>query len=239
MNPEQFYDELMKSGITLSDRQKEQFDLYFQLLVEWNKKLNLTAITERDAVYLKHFFDSITLSNIVDLNDKKVSLCDVGSGAGFPSIPLKIVFPNLSISIVDSLNKRLNFLATVVKELKLEDVHLYHNRAEDFGQKEEIRESFDFVTARAVAKLSVLSEYCLPLVKVDGYFIAMKGSTGKEEVDEGQHAITELGGKLQEESYFSLPYSSDERTLILIKKIKKTPKKYPRQAGIPSKHPLA
>lgn len=238
MNPEQFYSELKTYSIVLSSEQKEQFDAYYQLLVEWNKKLNLTAITEKNDVYLKHFFDSITASSLMDKNNKHVSLCDVGSGAGFPSIPLKIVFPEVSISIVDSLNKRLKFLDTVVNELNLDNVHLYHDRAEDFGQKAEFRESFDYVTARAVARLTVLSEYCLPLVKVGGYFIAMKGSSGSEELDEAKNAVSILGGCIQDDTYFSLPYSSDERSLILIKKMKTTPTKYPRQAGVPSKHPL-
>jgi len=224
MNPEQFYVELKGFDIQLTSEQKEQFETYYQLLVEWNKKLNLTAITEKNDVYLKHFFDSITASTLMDKNNTHVSLCDVGSGAGFPSIPLKIVFPELSISIVDSLNKRLKFLDTVVSNLNLDNVYLYHDRAEDFGQKVEFRESFDYVTARAVARLNVLSEYCLPLVKVGGYFVAMKGSTGREELSEAKQAISELGGDIRDSVYFSLPYSSDERSLVLIKKLKTTPK---------------
>ena len=173
MKPEEFYQRLQEvHGITLSDEQKKQFDQYFHLLVEWNEKMNLTAITDEEGVYLKHFYDSLALGFHHELTDQ--TLCDVGAGAGFPSIPLKIVFPDLKVTIVDSLNKRITFLNTLVETLGLKDVQCFHDRAETFGQNKEFRASFDVVTARAVAKLSVLSEFCMPLVKKQGYFLALK-----------------------------------------------------------------
>jgi 16S rRNA (guanine527-N7)-methyltransferase len=237
MTPEEFQRALAKHEIELSEEQMQQFDRYFHLLVEWNEKMNLTAITDKKEVYLKHFYDSLTLSFSQDFS-QKMSLCDVGSGAGFPSIPLKIVFPMLTISIVDSLNKRITFLTELVKELNLEDVHLYHDRAEMFGQTKEIRESFDFVTARAVARLNVLSELCLPLVKKDGYFFALKAAKSDEELKEAKPAIATLGGKFIEERSLRLPITEDERHILVIQKKKETPKKYPRKPGLPNKQPL-
>lgn len=238
MKPDVFREELAKIGINLSDEQMNQFQKYYELLVEWNQKINLTAITELEEVYLKHFYDSITLATTFDLSKENYSLCDVGSGAGFPSIPMKIVYPNLNISIVDSLNKRIKFLSLLCDELHLENVNLYHDRAEDFGQNKTHRESYDFVTARAVARLNVLSELCIPLVKMNGKFLALKAAKSEEEVLESKKAIATLGGKLSEEIEVSLPFSEDKRYIVVIDKKKETPNKYPRKAGIPNKKPL-
>lgn len=237
MNVEQFQQLLNEKGIPLSRNQLEQFELYFQTLVEWNEKMNLTAITEKDEVYLKHFFDSISAAFYFDLS-KPLKICDVGAGAGFPSIPLKICFPHLSVSIVDSLNKRISFLEHLAKILKLENVHFYHDRAETFGQNIKHRENYDVVTARAVARMSVLSELCLPLVKPGGFFIAMKAANAKDELTAGKKAISTLGGKLEKIDPFLLPYEESERNIITIKKIKSTPKKYPRKPGTPNKIPI-
>ncbi|MGX7025356.1 16S rRNA (guanine(527)-N(7))-methyltransferase RsmG [Vagococcus hydrophili] len=238
MKPEIFKQELAKIGIELSDTQMRQFQRYYELLVEWNEKINLTAITDLEEVYLKHFYDSITLANALDLKDDNYSICDVGAGAGFPSIPLKIVFPNLKVSIVDSLNKRIKFLTLLCDELQLENVSLYHDRAEDFGQNKAHRESYDLVTARAVARLNVLSELCIPLVKKDGKFLALKAAKSEEEVLESKKAIATLGGKLVEEVEMTLPFIEDKRYIVVIEKKKETPKKYPRKPGTPNKKPL-
>lgn len=236
MTPEEFQVGLEKLGLPLSEFQMEQFATYFELLVEWNQKMNLTAITELQEVYLKHFYDSITLA-FSDTFEPQGKLCDVGSGAGFPSIPLKIVFPDLEITIVDSLNKRITFLSTLVEALELKGVSLYHDRAETFGQNKEYRESFDFVTARAVARLNVLTELCVPLVKRDGYFFALKAAKSDEELVEAKPAIALLGGKLIQAEDVSLP-NGDTRHIITIQKKKETPKKYPRKPGLPNKQPL-
>lgn len=236
MTPEEFQVELEKLGLPLSEFQMEQFATYFELLVEWNQKMNLTAITELQEVYLKHFYDSITLA-FSDTFEPQGKLCDVGSGAGFPSIPLKIIFPDLEITIVDSLNKRITFLSTLVEALELKGVSLYHDRAETFGQNKEYRESFDFVTARAVARLNVLTELCVPLIKRDGYFFALKAAKSDEELVEAKPAIALLGGKLIQAEDVSLP-NGDTRHIITIQKKKETPKKYPRKPGLPNKQPL-
>jgi len=194
---EQFAANLREKGISLSSEQLGQFEMYFETLVEWNEKMNLTAITDKAEVYLKHFYDSITASFYFDFT-KPFHLCDVGAGAGFPSIPLKIVFPHIEVTIVDSLNKRISFLNHLAKELKLENVHFIHDRAETFGVNPNFRENFEVVTARAVARMSVLSELCLPLVKVGGHFIAMKAAHAKDELEMGQKAITTLGGRLED-----------------------------------------
>lgn len=229
---------LKEKGLTLSPTQKTQLHTYYHLLVEWNEKMNLTAITEEKDVYLKHFFDSLTPGFFYDFSSGEKSLCDVGSGAGFPSIPLKIMFPQLKITIVDALNKRLNFLRTLTKDLNLDHVELYHDRAETFGHKSEVREQFDVVTARAVARLNILCEYCLPLTKIGGTFIAMKGASGEEEVKEAKKAISILGGELDTVEPFLLPEEKSHRHLIFITKVKQTPKQYPRKPGVPSKAPL-
>ena len=237
MNIREFEQALKEKGIDLSPKQLDQFETYFKLLVEWNEKVNLTAITEKEEVYLKHFYDSISPSFFVDLTGEK-SICDVGAGAGFPSIPLKICFPELKVSIVDSLNKRITFLKNLTETLGLENVNLYHDRAETFGKLTEQREQYDIVTARAVARLSVLSELCLPLVKVGGQFIALKGAGAEDEMSTGKKAVTTLGGKLKEDHYFTLPKEDSDRHIVIIDKVKATPKRYPRKPGTPNKQPL-
>lgn len=237
MNQEQFIQLLAEKGIQLTEQQLEQYERYYETLVEWNEKMNLTAITEKGEVYLKHFFDSLTAGFYFDFR-QEFSLCDVGAGAGFPSIPLKIAFPDIHVTIVDSLNKRIHFLEHLAKELRLENVRFIHDRAESFGQLKEHRESYDVVTARAVARMSVLTELCLPLVKVGGTFIAMKGSSGQEELQTGKKAITLLGGAVKEKYSFLLPMEESERNIFLITKEKPTPKKYPRKPGTPNRSPL-
>ena len=237
MNPEQFTTELQKKGIELSDRQLEQFATYFQTLVEWNEKINLTALTSEADVYLKHFYDSISAAFYYDFNEV-VHICDVGAGAGFPSIPLKICFPHLHISIVDSLNKRIGFLNHLADQLELDNVTFYHSRAEDFGKNAKYRETFDVVMARAVARMSVLSELCLPLSKIKGSFIAMKGAQANEELADAGKAIQTLGGKVSMTQTFSLPQEDSERSIVIVNKDRKTPKKYPRKAGTPNKDPI-
>ena len=238
MNSETFKKSLEQESYPIDAVKMEQYNRYLLLLQEWNNKINLTAITEEDEVYLKHFYDSLTLARFVDLNKPNLKLCDVGSGAGFPSIPLKILFPEIEITIVDSLKKRIRFLEILVEELALENVDLVHARAEDFGQKDEFRSAFDVVTARAVARLSVLAEFCLPITKEKGVFAAMKGSQGEEELEDSKKALKTLGGRLRTIETFELPEDAGERSILLIDKVKKTPKKYPRQAGTPNKKPL-
>ncbi|WP_416827905.1 16S rRNA (guanine(527)-N(7))-methyltransferase RsmG [Ectobacillus polymachus] len=237
MNMQLFQSMLEEKGIVLSPQQLNQFETYYKLLVEWNEKMNLTAITDKEEVYLKHFFDSITAAFYYDLS-KPFSLCDIGAGAGFPSLPLKICFPQLQVTIVDSLQKRITFLNHLANELQLENVAFYHDRAETFGRKEGMRESFDIVTARAVARLSVLSELCLPLVKAGGVFIAMKGAAANEEIENGMHAVQVLGGEIRDRNTFRLPIEESERNIIIIEKVRKTPKKYPRKPGTPNKLPI-
>lgn len=240
MTPEEFQKALAEQGINLTEQQMQQFADYYQLLVATNKNVNLTAITEQNDVYLKHFYDSITLAlAFPQLQTESLSLLDVGAGAGFPSIPIKIAFPQLQVSIVDSLNKRIKFLEELATTLSLENVAFYHQRAEDFGSKRsQYRQSFDVVTARAVASLPVLAELCLPLAKKGGYFIAMKGSKGAAELDEADHALHILGGKLAQSVSLVLPTTSDQREIIIVKKTKETPKTYPRKPGTISKSPL-
>ena len=239
MTPEEFKSALAEKEIFLSDEQLQQFELYYELLVTWNEKMNLTAITAKEEVYLKHFYDSLMLIESPHFTpEQSFSLCDVGSGAGFPSIPLKIVFPECEITIVDSLNKRITFLQEIVTQLKLTKVYLYHDRAETFGQNKAFRESFDYVTARAVARLNVLTELCVPLVKKGGYFIALKAAQTEAEVAEAKVAITLLGGQLASEERSELPVTGDARYLVAVSKRKETPKKYPRKPGLPNKQPL-
>lgn len=239
MNREQFLNECKKLNIDLQPEQMEKFQLYYNLLIDWNAKINLTAITEKEEVFLKHFYDSLTIVQAYSFSEEKsLSICDVGSGAGFPSIPLKIVYPHIQVSIVDSLKKRISFLEDLVEKLQLEFIDLFHDRAENFGQNKNYREKYDVVTARAVARLSVLSEFCLPLTKVGGHFIAMKGASGQEEIIESKNAIKLLGGKVHRTHAFTLPIENSERTIFDIKKIKNTPKKYPRKPGTPIKMPL-
>ncbi|MFC4182799.1 16S rRNA (guanine(527)-N(7))-methyltransferase RsmG [Saccharococcus thermophilus] len=218
MDTAQFQAMLEEKGILLSSQALEKFERYYELLIEWNEKMNLTAITDKPSVYVKHFFDSLSPAFYYDFS-KSLSLCDVGAGAGFPSIPLKICFPHLKLSIVDSLQKRITFLQHLADELALTDVAFYHDRAETFGRKKEFRESFDVVTARAVARMPVLSELCLPLVKVNGTFIAMKGASAQEELKEGEKAIALLGGDISAVKHFALPMEQSERAIIFIKKL--------------------
>lgn len=236
MSVEWLTKQLSTQGIELSEEQQRQFQTYYQMLVEWNKKINLTSITEEHEVYLKHFYDSIAPSFYTDLT-KELTICDIGAGAGFPSIPLKIIYPNLKVTIVDSLNKRIKFLNQLAEALDLENVNFVHDRAETFG-KGVYRESYDIVTARAVARLSVLSELCLPLVKKGGQFIALKSSKGEEELEEARFGLGILGGKVRETISYELPEEAGERQMILIDKRSQTPKKYPRKPGTPNKSPL-
>ncbi|MCM2589744.1 16S rRNA (guanine(527)-N(7))-methyltransferase RsmG [Rossellomorea marisflavi] len=237
MNINEFQAGLEEKGLSLSSEQLAQFEKYHELLVEWNEKMNLTAITDKEEVYLKHFYDSISAAFYVDFNSI-TSLCDVGAGAGFPSIPIKICFPHLHVSIVDSLNKRITFLNHLSDQLGLENTHFHHDRAETFGKNKDHREAYDMVTARAVARMSVLSELCLPLVKKGGYFVAMKAASVNDEMDKAKKAITTLGGKTEQVDSFLLPEENSERTIVQIKKVKDTPNKYPRKPGTPNKLPL-
>ncbi|WP_026695822.1 16S rRNA (guanine(527)-N(7))-methyltransferase RsmG [Peribacillus kribbensis] len=237
MNIERFSAMLSEQGIRLSDTQLGQFETYYHLLVEWNEKMNLTAITEKEEVYLKHFYDSVSAAFYFDFN-QPFKVCDVGAGAGFPSIPLKICYPDLDVSIVDSLNKRISFLDHLASSLKLDKVSFYHDRAETFGQNPDHREKYDVVTARAVARMSVLSELCLPLAKKGGYFVAMKGANGEEETKTGEKAIKILGGKVEAHHSFVLPEEESERNIFVIAKEKSTPMKYPRKPGTPNKSPI-
>jgi len=229
MTPEQFYAKLADFSIELTETQKWQLHRYWELLVEWNEKMNLTGITEINEVYLKHFYDSVIgflmFENVKDCQ----TLCDVGSGAGFPALPVKIVFPHLKMDLVDSLGKRVNFLNHVIEEMKLANIRAYHSRAEEYTAKN--REKFDVVTARAVARLNVLSELCIPLVKEGGYFIALKGQTGDEELSEAKKALETLGVSLEAVKHIELPEEAGSRTNIYTKKYKKTPQKYPRAFG--------
>ncbi|WP_026678429.1 16S rRNA (guanine(527)-N(7))-methyltransferase RsmG [Fictibacillus gelatini] len=237
MNISTFEQMLAEKGISLSSGQLQQFEDYYKLLVEWNEKMNLTAITDKEEVYLKHFYDSLTASFYYDFT-KEQTVCDVGAGAGFPGIPLKICFPAIKLSIVDSLQKRIHFLGELTKQLGLTDVTLYHDRAETFGQNHEVRESFDLCMARAVARMSVLSELCLPLVKQNGHFLAMKGAQLANELTDSDKAIKLLGGKVVDVYSFTLPEEQSERNIVVIQKEAKTPKKYPRKPGMPNKNPL-
>ncbi|CAJ1203252.1 Ribosomal RNA small subunit methyltransferase G [Companilactobacillus paralimentarius] len=239
MKPEEFFEALAQKGIELSDVQKEQFATYFHELVETNKVMNLTSITDEDQVYLKHFYDSIVLGFVDEkILNEELTLCDVGSGAGFPSLPLKIINPKLKITIVDSLNKRIKFLEGLVNELNLTDVSLVHGRAEEVGKNPQFREKFDVVTARAVAAMNVLTEFCLPLVKVGGQFVAMKSEKAPEEVKNAQYAIETLGGTIKQQESVELQNDAGIRNFIFVEKISKTPKKYPRKPGTPAKKPL-
>ncbi len=233
----QFKTLLEERDMELTDRQWQQFETYYDTLVTWNEKMNLTAITDREQVYLKHFYDSLSLAFFYNVN-KVENLADIGSGAGFPSIPLKIMFPHVKVTIVDSLNKRIQFLNHLVQVLELTNVTCLHARAEDAGRDPLHRDAYDLVTARAVARLSVLNEFCLPFAKPGGAFVSMKGSSGKEELDEADYSINVLKGKLKDVHAFKLPIEEAERTLIVIGKTAATPKAYPRKAGLPLKQPL-
>lgn len=233
MTENQFVEALKNINVILTQKQFIQLNQYYNLLITWNEKINLTAITKKEDVYLKHFYDSLTITQIIDLN-KENSLCDVGTGAGFPGIVLKIVFPHLKLVLVDALNKRINFLKTVCETLKLTDVEFVHVRAEDFSKIN--REKYDVVTARAVAKLNILLEYCTPLVKVNKYFIVMKGKDS--EINLCEKAVEKLNLNVQKQIKLNLPIEGSERTLIKFSKIGKTDKKYPRKFSEIKSKPL-
>ena len=244
-NTTQFEKDLSQFQIQLNENQKKQFLIYFELLNEWNSFMNLTAITEYDEVMKKHFVDSVSLvkayseRNIeVPFIENKISMIDIGTGAGFPGIPLKIVFPNLQVTLLDSLNKRIKFLNKVIEKLELTHIEAIHGRAEDYAKPGKLRESYDLCVSRAVANLSTLSEYCLPFVKVGGQFISYKSEKSVEEMKQAENAIKLLGGKVNGQIEFMLPDSEIYRNLFIIDKVKETPKKFPRKAGTAAKEPL-
>ena len=234
-NFDKFIEEAQKNNIVFTKLQLEQFRMYFEMLVKKNKVMNLTGITEWDEVLEKHFLDSISLIRAIDLN-QCLTVMDMGTGAGFPGIPLKIAFPNLQVTLADSLNKRILFLQEVIDELKLDGIEAIHGRAEDLARDKKYRESYDLSVSRAVANLSTLSEYCLPFVKIGGQFISYKSGEIDEEVAASKSAVFLLGGKIKETVKFELGESG--RSFIIIDKVKGTPKTYPRKAGTPSKKPL-
>ena len=239
MKKEEFIEKMQEKSMDLGVRflveQAEQFFDYMNLLIEWNEKMNLTAITDPEEIILKHFIDSITILKDIEDGSKVV---DVGTGAGFPGIPLSIMNPTLKITLVDSLNKRLIFLQEVVNKLGLKNIEIVHARAEEFGQNKKYRETFDIATSRAVANLSTLSEYLIPLVKVGGKVISMKAAEAQEEINEAKKAIEVLGGEIEKIDEFNLPQRDRGRTVVIIKKEKQTPGKYPRKPGTPSKEPI-
>ena len=223
----------LEMNINISNEQIEKFYNYMQLLLDWNEKINLTAIIEPKEIILKHFIDSLTILKYIEKDSKVI---DVGTGAGFPGVPLKIMRDDIEITLLDSLNKRINFLEEVIKQLELTKIQAIHGRAEEFGKKQ--RESFDIVTSRAVANLSTLSEYLVPLAKIGGKCICMKSMNIEEELNQAQKAISLLGGNVENIEKFLLPKSEIERSLIIINKVKNTPSKYPRKPGTPAKQPL-
>lgn len=233
----QFIQDLKELGVSLTDRQIEQFLIYYELLTEWNSFMNLTAITEYEDVLKKHFVDSVSLIQAVDVR-KELTLIDVGTGAGFPGLALKIAYPELKVTLLDSLQKRIQFLDAVIERLGLEGIETIHGRAEDFAKPQKLRESFDLCVSRAVANLSTLSEYCLPFVKVGGYFIPYKSEKIAQEKEEAKKALELLGGEFERQVEFMLPSSDIYRNLFVIKKVKETPKKFPRKAGLPAKEPI-
>jgi len=237
------FEQWMKEGLeelSLSDKQMNQFYQYYELLIKWNEVMNLTAITDMDQVVTKHFVDSLSLIKAVpDLGEKSYKIMDLGTGAGFPGIPLKIAFPNLKLTLLDSLNKRIRFLEEVIGQLGLTDIEPIHGRAEDFGRNKDYREKYDLCVSRAVANMSTLSEYCMPFVKTDGYFIPYKSGKIEEELKQAKGAVKLLGGKIEDVISFQLPKTEAERTLVKIRKIENLSKKYPRKAGLPSKEPLS
>lgn len=243
-NLNSFHKNLNELNITLNEKQLYQFMQYYELLMEWNQVMNLTAITQFDEVLKKHFIDSLTLVKACDLSVCKdddcseISLIDIGTGAGFPGIPLKIAFPNLKITLMDSLNKRIDFLNEVIEVLELDGIDTIHGRAEDYAKPVLLREKYDLCISRAVANLSVLSEYCLPYVKVGGKFISYKSEKITEEMKDAEYAIEILGGRVEGQIDFMLPDSELYRNLFVVEKCSETPSKYPRKAGMASKKPL-
>lgn len=225
-------------GITLDENQKKQFTDFYEYLVEKNKVMNLTGITEFQEVLIKHFLDSLACVKAVDMSRIK-RIMDIGTGAGFPGVPLKIAFPHLEACLLDSLKKRVNFLEETFQMLKLENITAIHGRAEEYAKNKQYRETYDLCVSRAVSNLATLSEYCLPYVKTGGYFISYKSGTVQEEVEQAQKAVKILGGKIQDVVYFQLLDSEIQRSLVVIEKIKATPGRYPRKAGTPLKEPLS
>lgn len=232
---EEFKRQLTEYGFNVTQKQLDQFNLYYKLLVEWNEKMNLTAITEYGEVLMKHFLDSVSIIKANDFS-KISSVIDIGTGAGFPGIPIKIMFPDIKITLLDSLQKRIGFLNTVISELGLENVETIHGRAEDFARNIVYREKYDLCVSRAVANLSTLSELCLPFVCVNGFFISYKSDKSNEEIENAKNAFDLLGGKLSDIVNFNI--NDNGRSLVVISKIKNTNKKYPRKAGTPAKEPL-
>ena len=257
-NTEEFQKKCEVFGVGLTGEQIEKFMDYYELLIEWNSFMNLTAITDFEEVVLKHFVDSLAVCQTeifcdnFKLSDEEqgktgekfflekgyISLIDIGTGAGFPGIPLKIIYPEMKVTLLDSLNKRVKFLNTVIDKLNLESVEAIHGRAEDFARQQLYREQYDLCVSRAVANLSTLTELCIPFVKVNGYFISYKSEKLKEELSAGEKAIQILGGKIEEQKEYLLPDTDIKRSLLLIRKVKDTPKKYPRKAGTPAKEPI-
>lgn len=229
------YEKTKQIGIELTEEQLEKFYLYMNILLEWNEKINLTAITNEEEIILKHFVDSLTINKYIE--DSK-SLIDVGTGAGFPGIPIKILRQDLKITLLDSLNKRINFLNEVIEKLELKNIECIHGRAEEFGKNKNYREKYDISTSRAVANMSTLSEYLIPFVKIGGKVLAMKGDKAEEELEEAKKAIKLLGGKVENIDNFYLPNSDIKRSIIIIKKIEKTEMKFPRKPGMPAKEPI-
>ena len=225
-------------GISLNEEQKQQFIAFYEYLVEKNKVMNLTGITEFQEVLVKHFLDSLACVKAVDMK-KVTTVMDIGTGAGFPGVPLKIAFPHLEACLLDSLKKRVNFLEETFALLKLQNITAIHGRAEEFAKNKSSRETYDLCVSRAVSNLATLSEYCLPYVKVGGKFISYKSGTVQEEAEQAEKAVRILGGKIQDVVYFNLPDSEIQRSLVVIEKIKPTPGKYPRKAGTPLKEPLS
>lgn len=223
-------------NIEMNNEQAEKFYKYMKLLIEWNEKINLTAITEENEIILKHFIDSLTVLKYINQTDR---IIDVGTGAGFPGIPIAIMMPNTKITLLDSLNKRINFLNDVIKELDLKNIETIHSRSENCGKDISKRENYDIAIARAVANLTTLSEYLLPFVKIGGKMICMKGSEVEEELKNADFAIKELGGEITLKDEFCLPESDIKRNIIVAKKVQYTPKKYPRKAGLPAKEPIS
>lgn len=223
-----------KLEITLSDIQLHQFSLYADLLIEWNQKINLTSIVEPEEIVVKHFLDSLTLVKCV----KGEQIADIGTGAGFPGVPLKIFYPDKTFYLIDSLAKRLDFLNDIIQKLDLNKVETVHSRAEDIGRNNQFRSSFDTVVSRAVAKLPVLLEYAIPLLKVGGVFLAAKGSQGEEEIAEAENALLLLGAVIKDIQNFNLGSGAEHRSIIIVEKVKDTPSIYPRKAGTPAKKPL-
>lgn len=233
----QLKEDALQFGVELNEKQLSQFQKYYEMLIEWNEKINLTAITDFEEVLMKHFLDSISIGHFIK-QDESISILDIGTGAGFPGIPIKIAFPDTKVTLMDSLNKRVSFLNEVIKELHLIDISAIHGRAEDFAKEDLLREKFDLCVSRAVANLSSLCEFCIPYVKVGGKFISYKSEKANQELVASENAIKILGGGNVICNEFLLPIIEGKRTLVCIEKISNTPDKYPRKAGTPIKKPL-